>query len=233
MRSESRTTQATSGYNARRMGRRGWLMLLPVCALLLWAVLPLARKPSAVTVEDGRSSPDRPQQRELAPQAAPRVVREAAPPDTPGNHAWPVQEPATNSARALVQGDFAQKMQALERRNVERFAQAEAAFAEATRADARERAWASEREQQLRAALAADGAGARLRGVECRDPLCKLEIAAPAPMAEPIGRGLHFAREAGVQTASAFRGEGAARALTVYVVRDGASFESLSAQRTE
>ena len=49
-------------------------------------------------------------------------------------------------------------------------------------------------------------------------------------MAEPLGRGLHFVREAGVQTASAFIGQGQARALTIYVLDEAVSFDALEAR---
>lgn len=212
-----------------------WLLWLPVCALLLWAVLPLGRDAGQRGVTNGPPPAPRPEQRALAPEAVARVVPPVAEPvRAPGDAGPPLpQLAASDSVRKALQIGFEKQRQMLELRNVQRFARAETAFAATPRGDAGQRVAEAERAQKLRAAVLADGAGARLRTVECRDPLCKLEIAAPEPMEQPLGQGLHFVREAGVQTASAFRERGAARVLTIYVVRDGASFESLLAQRAE
>jgi hypothetical protein len=209
------------------MKARKWLLLLTACAALWSLSLFLGAPPPPHGDGDPHavsfaSSPTA----ERGGDGSPRVPRSY----TVKEKALPAQHKPENLD--AVREQYAKLREEQVKRNAQRFELANLRWT--SDFEQRDAAWATPREQTLREALERDGVGERLRAVECGNALCRIQVAAPqGPDVSALGRAEHFTREVGVQTATAITGEGADRLLTLFVARNGARLEGLSAPRAE
>lgn len=211
------------------MNPRSWSLLLVACALL-WALSLFLGgpqpKPSEVDADPQGVTFATTPAADVARSDSPRVPRSR----TMNDKSIPPELGTKNLA--AVRERYAQMRQQQELRNQQRFA----LVSERWESDflKRDKVWATPREHVLRGALERDGVGARLRSVQCGSALCRIEVQAPPGEDVPaLGRAEHFTREVGVQTVTAIHGEGADRVLTLFVARDGARLDALSAPRAE
>jgi hypothetical protein len=207
------------------------LLLLLACAGL-WALTLFVRTPSSShgdphAVRFASTLPGAREASERSPSAGPRTPRALT-----ATAARPLPAEKMPANLAAVSERWAKLRAEQERRNQYRFDLAEQQWA--SDAQQRDAAWAGPRERVLRGAIERDGAGPRLRSVQCGRELCRIELTAPASENEPaLGRAENFTREVGIQTATAIRVEGTDRVLTLFVTRHGERLDAPSPPHAE
>jgi hypothetical protein len=192
-------------------------------ALVIWAVA-LVRTTPRVSLRQTRPVLRGPS---AVPQAKAAPVLPSSPaPVARASEAQPTAAAQSKTGTIAPDDPYRKKLAGLvaeqRRLSAERFARADERWPHQRRTEP----WATQHEKQLRAAMEADQIDVLIDALECRETLCRLELAAQdsnAAVAFNGARALH--RQIGKQTSAAMTGGGLDRRMILYVPREGQPLE--------
>ena len=212
------------------MGLRRWMLLLPVCALPLWALMLFTREERSKPGREGSAPAARPLRDD---RAAGR--RASGRRDRPASCRTSLARTVTGRAAGEGLGSarwrratYEQQRQALELRNKARFARGRCRV----RSRADRRAAAARRRDRAGAEAARGARGATEPAIACAPSSAVLRCASsrsqhPSPWPSRSAAGSISCAKRASRPRPAFSGQGQARALTIYVLDEAVSFDAL------